>query len=78
MYDGVIERVSVDLDTVDLNWPEFQEWLEAWEIKSRVVRFFGPGGGNPEVRYTGTGHAIETMVVTWWGEDVWMEINGVC
>lgn len=57
---------TVVLDTVDPADEGFQAYLRSKEIEMRVLQEHGPGGGNPEVEYTGSRQALEGMIDDHW------------
>lgn len=59
----------VDLDTVDPADEEFIQFLKMNDIGARVLQAFGPGGGNPLVRYTGSRTALERMITEHFDDD---------
>ena len=67
--DAKDEMVSVHLDTVDLEYPGFEDYLRANGISYEVVQAYGYGGGWPDVKYSGRREAIEAMIILWWGDE---------
>jgi hypothetical protein len=60
----------VDLDTVDPADEEFIQFLKMNDIGARVLQAFGPGGGNPLVRYTGSRITLSKMITEQFGGNV--------
>lgn len=64
-----LSEATVILDTVDLQSNIFQDFLKSNGIKAKVVNKSGPGGGFPEVEYTGDRKAIEELIHKFFGDD---------
>ena len=52
----------VDLDTVNHTDPVFHKYLARHKITMRILQEHGPGGGWPEIRYTGSRAALTRLV----------------
>jgi hypothetical protein len=64
-----LSEATVILDTVDLQSVVFQNFLKKNSIKATVVNKNGPGGGFPEVEYTGSKKALDELVHQFFGDD---------
>jgi hypothetical protein len=53
--------ITLDITLDGLKDPVFIAYLEANDITFHVLNWNGPGGGNPEVQFFGTGKSLEAM-----------------
>lgn len=54
--------MNIVLDTTNHKEPKFQKWLKDNNISFKVLRTSGPGGGCPEIKYSGSKKDLEKMI----------------